>query len=253
MIDNSDEKGIHDGHRRRMKDKLITHGARIFDSYELLEMLLYYSIPYKDTNPISKRLLARFGSLDGVFSATREELLAVNGIGERTADLILTVGDMLIEGELSRLNQAEFVFDNYAATGGYLVDYFNTHEGLTVSALMLDGRMTMLGRLDIYDINLSSAGIRSKAFIDEALLSGATVIILASSRRHSPLFLSEGDRATVKMLTNDLAAVGVRIAEHYIVGEDGFIAFGESISVRLKSDSDELNRFFASREGSMIE
>ena len=46
---------IHLGHRQRMKDKLSNHGARIFDTYELLEMLLYNVIPYKDTNPIAKR------------------------------------------------------------------------------------------------------------------------------------------------------------------------------------------------------
>ena len=55
-----DEK-MHVGHRGRMRDKLMTHGARIFDTYELLEMLLYYTIPYKDTNPIAKRLLSEFG------------------------------------------------------------------------------------------------------------------------------------------------------------------------------------------------
>ena len=55
------ENKIHAGHRSRMKHKLISHGQHIFDTYELLEMLLYYVIPYKDTNPISKNLLYAFG------------------------------------------------------------------------------------------------------------------------------------------------------------------------------------------------
>ena len=69
---------IHSGHRGRMREKLLLHGARIFDTYELLEMLLYHSIPYKDTNPVAKRLLHRFGGLDGVFTASHEELCEVN-------------------------------------------------------------------------------------------------------------------------------------------------------------------------------
>ena len=58
-----EDKDIHKGHRARMRSKLESYGPRIFDTYELLEMLLYYVIPYRDTNPIAKRLLAAFGSL----------------------------------------------------------------------------------------------------------------------------------------------------------------------------------------------
>ena len=85
---------VHQGHRQRMRAKLYTHGDRIFDTYELLEMLLYYVIPYKDTNPISKRLLERFGSLDGVLSARKNELAEIDGIGERAAGLISAVGEL---------------------------------------------------------------------------------------------------------------------------------------------------------------
>ena len=86
------DKGLHDGHRGRMREKLLMHGARVFATYELLEMLLYYVIPYRDTNPVAKRLMASFGSLDGVLSASREELLAVEGVGSRVADFLLEFG-----------------------------------------------------------------------------------------------------------------------------------------------------------------
>ena len=62
-------ESVHKGHRSRMKEKLLTFGERIFHTYELLEMLLYYVIPYRDTNPISKALLKRFSGIDGVLSA----------------------------------------------------------------------------------------------------------------------------------------------------------------------------------------
>ena len=64
-----DEK-LHVGHRARMRRKFLSYGSRIFDTYELLEMLLYHAIPYKDTNPVAKRLLMEFGSLEGVLTAS---------------------------------------------------------------------------------------------------------------------------------------------------------------------------------------
>ena len=71
---------VHGGHRARMKEKLMLFGDQIFDDHELLEMLLYHAIPMRDTNPIAHRLLAVFGSVEGVFSATKEELMSVEGV-----------------------------------------------------------------------------------------------------------------------------------------------------------------------------
>ena len=68
------EELVHRGHRKRMRRKFSDFGDIVFDTYELLEMLLYYTVPVRDTNPLAKRLLVEFGSLDGVLSASKENL-----------------------------------------------------------------------------------------------------------------------------------------------------------------------------------
>ena len=60
---------VHEGHRQRKKEQFREHGLDAFADHEALELLLYYAIPRQDTNPIAHRLLERFGSLEGVFSA----------------------------------------------------------------------------------------------------------------------------------------------------------------------------------------
>ena len=84
---------LHKGHRQRMREKLARAGEVAFNTYELLEMLLYSVIPYKDTNPVSQRLFMRFGSLHGIFSASIEELTSVEGVGEATARYIKALGE----------------------------------------------------------------------------------------------------------------------------------------------------------------
>jgi len=79
---------VHDGHRERLKKQYMEHGLEPFQDHQVLEMLLFYAIPRCDTNPIAHRLIDRFGSLGGVFSASIEELTTVQGIGERAAELI---------------------------------------------------------------------------------------------------------------------------------------------------------------------
>ena len=80
--------GLHDGHRKRVIDTFLQNGMDGMHPHEILEMLLFYAIPRKDTNETAHLLLDTFGSLSAVFDAPYEELLKVNGIGQNTAALL---------------------------------------------------------------------------------------------------------------------------------------------------------------------
>ena len=84
--------GVHDGHRARKKEQFRQHGLDGFADHEVLELLLYYAIPRKDTNEIAHRLLQKFGSLQNVFAAPAEELAKVDGVGESAALFLTLVG-----------------------------------------------------------------------------------------------------------------------------------------------------------------
>lgn len=75
---------MHEGHRKRMIDKAGENAASLAD-HELLEIFLYHCIPRVNTNPVAHELIAAFGSLKGVFSASYRQLLSVRGVGEATA------------------------------------------------------------------------------------------------------------------------------------------------------------------------
>ena len=79
---------LHGGHRERVRKRFISEDLDNFSPHNVLELLLFYAIPQKDTNEIAHRLLNTFGSLSGVFDAPIEELKNVNGIGENAAVFI---------------------------------------------------------------------------------------------------------------------------------------------------------------------
>lgn len=244
--------GIHHGHRGRMRDKLVKHGASIFDTYELLEMLLYNVIPYKDTNPIAKVLLSRFGSLDGVLSATEEELMSVSGIGRRCAELLRAVGELTAPRHGLSDESHSLVFDDYVQTGAYIAHYFEREQDTQIVVLLLDGCMRFLDMCNIPGDNFGSAAVKPKYFIDAAMRASATVAVIANTHRHGPLFPTSSDIATSRMVREELAYVGVRVAEHYIVTGDRFIGVDAGLSLKLCSGMPALERFLRSRrEGIM--
>ena len=72
---------IHAGHRKRMREKFARNGGAGFQKHEILEMVLYSSIPRGNTNEIAHALINKFGSFSGVLNAPYEELLKVKGVG----------------------------------------------------------------------------------------------------------------------------------------------------------------------------
>ena len=82
-----------------MRDKFTAYSSRVMQTYELLEMLLFYVIPCKNTNPLAKLIMLEFGDIDSVFSATREQLMAVPGVGATVADFIIKVGELMKDDE----------------------------------------------------------------------------------------------------------------------------------------------------------
>lgn len=239
---------IHYGHRARMRSKLMTHGAKIFDTYELLEMLLYYTVPYKDTNPISKQLLHAFSSLDGVLSADKEKLLSVLGVGEHTADLIRTVGAMsAILGAETPVNKEE-TYSGYTRTADFLISKLKASTEKKVVAMYLDNAMRLLSyEVIATGLDYDSAGIKPRAFIDGALRNRASVIITAHNHPYGSPYPTPGDRETNRLITDALRAAGVMHAEHYVISGERF--FGMTCELgRHLFHSAELSAFEKERE-----
>ena len=92
---------MHEGHRQRLISKLI-EGKTLLSDHEILEILLFYAIPRKNVNELAHKLITAFGSLQGCLDADYDSLLTVDGVGPKTATLIVTFGEIL-----KRVNSSE--------------------------------------------------------------------------------------------------------------------------------------------------
>ena len=244
---NLEEKGIHDGHRARMRAKFAEHGARIFDTYELVEMLLYSVIPMRDTNPVAKRLLAELGGVSGILSATREQLLAVSGIGNKAAELLVTLGRADALGEISDCDRSPESFDNYHRTGKFLTEYFRRESGSDVVMLLLDDTMRLLGLVDGGGVKFGTGALKPQRFVDGALRLGATIAIIAYTHRNGMIFPFDSDVVTCRLIANELSVVGVTLVESYIIDGDRYSGGGPRISLH-SAPTAEMRSFVSTRE-----
>jgi DNA repair protein RadC len=102
-------KDLNAGHRKRLRDKFKRSGLSGFNDYEILELLLTFSIPLKDVKPIAKTLIAEFGSISEVLDAEISELKNIDGIGDISAVLLKLVKSIRTEYHADKLKSMESI------------------------------------------------------------------------------------------------------------------------------------------------
>lgn len=235
---------IHAGHRARMRNKFSRNSQDTFETYELLEMLLYHVIPHKNTHPVSKNLLFHFGNIDAVFSAKREELMEVEGVGGAVADFILTVGEFISSNDG---NRQRILLDEYVAAGSFLSKHLLSGDAKrAVAMLLLDNDMGLITVKTLYNADFESAAVKTKGFIDCAVEYGASVAMLAHIHPYGPLFPTYGDIATNAMVRDALKKAGVQLVEHYVVTNEGFVGFMANLNAAFRQTA-AIRRFLVSK------
>ena len=240
----TEDSRLHTGHRQRMREKLLGFGSEVMESHELLEMLLFYVIPYKNTNPIAKRLILEFGSLEKVFAATKEELCRVNGVGEGVAEFLKTVADFISEKDKTA---DSLIFDDYSFVGDFLVGKLSGEKSAKTALLLLDNKMRLIDFSVVCESDYSSAAVKPQAFVDAAIRMRAAVAITAHTHPYGPLFPTAGDMATNISIGSALSLAGITHLEHYVISGRKYMGISNKFSVSFVQ-SPELERFYISRE-----
>lgn len=218
---------IHDGHRKRLKKLFRDEGLDNFYDYQALELLLYYCIPRKDTNPIAHALIDQFGSLAQVLEAPVEELQRVEGIGEHAATFLHLVT------EISRyylVNRAERikVLSTIEDCARYLIPHFYGRRNETVFLLCLDAKCKMLCCREIGEGSVNSAGISVRKIVETALGVNATTVVLAHNHPSGIAVPSGDDIQTTRRVAMALSAVDIYLADHIVVADDDYVSMVQS-------------------------
>ena len=218
---------IHDGHRQRLKDRFRREGLDNFNELYVLELLLYYCIPQKDTNPLAHKLLDTFGSLASVLDASPEELEKVDGIGKNTSTFLSLITQVGRFYQVKRSEPGE-ILRNIEQCGNYLVPYFFGREQETVFMLCLDAKCKVLCCKKVGEGSVNSASIPIRRVVEMALSANATTVVLAHNHPSGLAIPSADDIQTTHRIAAALDAVEITLADHIVVSRDDYVSIVQS-------------------------
>ena len=221
------EKKIHGGHRQRLKDRFLRDGLDHFEEHQVLELLLFFGIPQRDTNPIAHALINRFGSLSRVLEASPEELTEVPYVGENAATLLTLIR------EISRYYQVncakrEQILSHIDDCGRYLVPFFHNRTTETVFLLCLDAKCKVLCCEKVGQGGVNSAGVPIRAVVETALRANATSAILAHNHPSGLAIPSREDVMTTRRVAAALDAVEIELTDHIVVADGEWVSMAQS-------------------------
>ncbi len=222
----SDKKEVklnpHKNHRERVKNKYLEHGLECFADHEVLEMILFYSVPQKDTNLMAHELIDRFGSLRKVLEATPDELCEISGVKSHTAVLLGIIRDINRRCVLSEVREGE-VFDRVSKVGEYLLGYFSGVTNERVCMMLLDNSMRLIDCVKISDGSVNGSSVNYRFIAQTALAKKASSVILAHNHPDGCALPSREDREVTRAAEAALSVVGVNLLEHIVVGAGNYL------------------------------
>ncbi len=218
---------IHAGHRQRVKERYSKEGLENFAQHQVLELLLFYCIPQRDTNELAHRLLARFGSLPKVLRASKKELVQVEGIGENAACFLSLF--QAVETYCGIQESKELtVLEDIEQCGDYLAKFFCNKKNETVYLLCLDAKCMVLDCRKVCEGSVNAASISIRKVVDMALTANATSVVLAHNHPSGVALPSGEDIETTKRVARALQMVDITLSDHIVVADGEFVSLAQS-------------------------
>jgi len=214
-------------HRTRLRDRYLKTGMDGLADYELLELLLTFSIPRKDVKPLAKDLIERFETLANVFDAEPEDISSVEGMGQMSSIQISLVRDLCIkylEGKMidtDVMSNPKAVYDfSRLIIGGKFIEFF--------MIIFVNAKNEVSGYEVIGEGTVDNVAVYPRKILKSAIKKNASGVILVHNHPSGHPEPSESDRELTKEIIKASATMELRVLDHLIVTRNNYFSFMDS-------------------------
>ncbi|NLZ47035.1 MAG: DNA repair protein RadC [Clostridiales bacterium] len=209
---------LHEGHRKRMKDKFLENGLSGFEDHEILEILLFFGIQRVNTNDISHRLINKFGNIPSVFNAPIEELENIKGMTKNAAILIKLVPQVL-QFYFNEVHN-EKPLDSLKAISNYFVSTFLGKVDEELKVCCLDNNLHVISCVTVAEGTVNASPVNARKIIEATIRSNSSIVILAHNHPNGNPIPSDNDIRVTREMVRILSSLGVELLDHVIVGKN---------------------------------
>lgn len=217
---------VHNGHRQRVKDRFLEQGFVGMHPHEILEFLLFFSIPRGDTNPTAHILIEKYGSIAKVFDAPYEELIEIDGIGANSAILIKSLPQFAREYSQSSCDIK--IINSTEVAGEYFMPHFVGRTEETLFLLTLDNKGSVIKNVLVAEGSVNQVNINVRKIVELSLKHNSSMVIIAHNHPNGVALPSLADISATKKVKSALELVGITLFDHIIVANDDYVSLADS-------------------------
>jgi len=215
-----------EGHRKRLREKLIKSGITGFHDYEIVELLLTLGTPRKDCKQQAKAAIKKFKTLRGVLEAPLEELQEIRGIGPHNAFGIKLVQEVAREFLKEKIlekpicKSSKEVFD-------YLYHSMRDLKKEIFKVLFLDGKNHIIDIQDLFEGTLNISSVYPREIIKSAIKHNAVALIFVHNHPSGSPEPSLNDKEITKDLIEASNTMQIKVLDHIIIGDNRYFSFAD--------------------------
>lgn len=211
-------------HRKRLRHRFLTGGAKAMPDYEILELTLFRIIPRQDVKPLARRLIDTLGDLNGVLSAPIARLERVEGVGPAVA-LELKV----METVTHRMARAKIMQRHVISSWDAVLDYCHTvmapRDTEQFRVLFLDRKNVLIADEEQGAGTVDHVPVYPREVVKRALELNASAMILVHNHPSGDPTPSDEDIAMTNQISNAAKALNISLHDHLIIGRSRELSF----------------------------
>ena len=218
-------ENVHSGHRERMRKKILTYGAKSLEDHELLEVLLYYCIPQRNTNPLAHKIINEYGSLLNLMDANVHDLIKRCKLSERTAILINLIPEFVSRYSAQKWDKDKLNLLDIDTVGEYAKSLLSTQKKELFYMFCLDTQGNLIKSELVSEGEVNETDVNLRRIAELALKNNTSSVILAHNHPGGSFMVSNSDINATSRIIHALELMNITVYDHIIVVHNSYISF----------------------------